>query len=350
MDITMEEQTGISEYSPVEAGLQELRRKYLNIAIDVASPKALEEAKRVRAEIREPRYLTEKIRKELKAPALAHAKLIDTEAARITAELLAIETPWDEAIKAEEARKEAEKARREQLERERITAIHNRIGEIKAFAALANECRTAERVSVLLDSMKTKWVAYNFEDDFEEFGDEAQAAFDATSVTIKGILETKQADEAERARIKAEQAAATAALAEVKAAQEAEAKRMADERAAFEAERAAFQAMRDAVAAEAEAQSAREAKAIADMQDAVKELSESMAEPQVELVIEEPVSVQDVTVLVMPDMSADVRPTDLAIVRAIAETFDVDATVALGWISTFDVPAMWLQFSAEQTN
>ena len=123
----------IGEYNPVAAGLAELRRKYANVVVVVGTPKDLEEAKRVRAEIREPRYECEKIRKALKAPALAHAKLIDTEAARITAELLALETPWDEAIKSEEARKESEKAAREAAERARIAAITERIAGIRQY-------------------------------------------------------------------------------------------------------------------------------------------------------------------------------------------------------------------------
>ena len=128
----------IGEYNAVAAGLAELKRKYGGIVVDVSSHSAMTFAKAVRAEIREPRYECEKIRKALKAPALQRAKLIDTEAAQITAELLAMEAPWDEAIKAEEARKELIKAEVEQAEREQAAKIQARIDVLGLNVGLVN--------------------------------------------------------------------------------------------------------------------------------------------------------------------------------------------------------------------
>ena len=51
-------------------------------------------------------------RKEIKAPALVRCKLIDEETKRITSELLALEVPIDEQIKAEEKRLRAERRTR----------------------------------------------------------------------------------------------------------------------------------------------------------------------------------------------------------------------------------------------
>ena len=128
----------IGEYNAVTAGLADLKRKYGNVVVDVSSPSALAFAKTARHEIREPRHACEKIRKALKAPALLRAKLIDSEAARITAELLAIEAPWDEAIKAEEARKEVAKAALEQAEREQSEKIQARIDALGLNVGLVN--------------------------------------------------------------------------------------------------------------------------------------------------------------------------------------------------------------------
>jgi hypothetical protein len=239
--------TEIAEYSLIEAGLAELKRKYGNIVVNVSTPKELEDAKRVRAEIREPRYETEKIRKALKAPALAHAKLIDTEAARITAELLAIETPWDEAIKAEEARKEAEKASREAAEKARIIAINKRISDIREFVAIADGCRTAARV----DDLLTKLSQISL-DDFAEFSGEAVATHTEAMQRVQEILVEKRQIEQEQERIKAEQAAAAAKLAA--------------ERAEFEAAKVAAKAEADRIAAEHAAQvAAYKAKADAEL-------------------------------------------------------------------------------------
>jgi len=245
--------TEIAEYNPVAAGLAELKRKYANVAVDVSTTKALDEAKRVRAEIREPRYETEKIRKALKAPALAHAKLIDTEAARITTELLAIETPWDEAIKAEEARKEAEKAAKEAAEKARIMAITERIAGIRQYVELAASCRTSARIQELQDKLAAMKI-----EGFDEFEQEATQVLKQTGDKVEAILTARLEQEAEQQRIKDEQATEAAKLAAARAAFEAEqavAKLAADQAAAAakaEADRVAAEQAAQAAAARAE--------------------------------------------------------------------------------------------------
>lgn len=237
----------IGEYNPVAAGLAELKRKYANVVVVVGTPKDLEEAKRVRAEIREPRYECEKIRKALKAPALAHAKLIDTEAARITAELLALETPWDEAIKAEEARKELEKQAREAAERARVMAITERIAGIRQYVELVASCRTVERMQALHDKLAEIKI-----EGFEEFTDEAQQVWQQTGAKVEELLNAKREQEAEQERIKAEQREAAFQLAKER---EAFAEQQAAAKLAMQAERQEA----ERVAAEARAHAEREA-------------------------------------------------------------------------------------------
>ena len=99
----------IAEYNETAAAIAVLREKYCTV-FDVTTTKGMEEAKKARAEVKGYRVALEKVRKEIKAPALERSRLIDEEAKRITAELQAIEEPIDQAIKAEEQRKEDEKA------------------------------------------------------------------------------------------------------------------------------------------------------------------------------------------------------------------------------------------------
>jgi len=337
MNIEMigEVETAIGEYNPVEAGLQELRRKYANVAVDVATPKALDEAKRVRAEIREPRYECEKIRKALKAPALAHAKLIDTEAARITAALLEIETPWDDAIKAEEARKAAEKAEAEAKERARVLAIHERISAIRSYVPLAAQCRTAARVDELLNKLVS-----TPQGNFEEFAEEAATVLAGSIQAITAIYDERTAEEAERARAKAEAEAAAAALAEQRKAQAAEAAKLAAERAAFEEERriqreslaaqeAAFKAQQAEAAAkfEAEARQAREAQERADYAAAIAATPVAPA----------PAPVAAIRAPAAPSAPVKAwRPTDVEIIDALAERFGVLDVRVLEWLRAMD--------------
>lgn len=82
----------IAEYNQTAAALAELRTRYVR-PYDVSTTAGMTEAKAARAEIRGYRVALEKTRVEIKAPALERTRLIDAEAKRITAELLAIEEP-----------------------------------------------------------------------------------------------------------------------------------------------------------------------------------------------------------------------------------------------------------------
>ena len=163
--------------------------------------------------------------------------------------LLALRDGWDTVVAAEKAAKEA-------AERARIAAIVVRIAAIKEYVPLAAGCRTAARVDELLTKLHAIPLT-----DFEEFADEAAAAHLDSMERVIAIFDEKTAQEAEQARIKAEQAEAAAKLAaeraEFEAAQaaaKAEADRVAAEHAAqIAAERAAFEATQAAAKAEQEA-------------------------------------------------------------------------------------------------
>lgn len=84
-------QNALAEFSAVEAGLAELRRRFGGVVYDVTTTAGINDAKSARAIIREPRYTVEKVRKEAKAPLLALGKKIDADAKRITAAILEID-------------------------------------------------------------------------------------------------------------------------------------------------------------------------------------------------------------------------------------------------------------------
>ena len=136
----MIEQYQITEYNHTAAALAILREKYSGIAFDVTTTKGMEEARKARAEVKGYRIALEKLRVELKAPALERTRLIDAEAKRITTELLAIEEPIDQQIKEEERRKEEEKAAKARTEAARLAAIAARISAIRnRVAEVANQ-------------------------------------------------------------------------------------------------------------------------------------------------------------------------------------------------------------------
>lgn len=340
--------TTISEYSQTEAALSDLRDRMANVEYDVFTVKGMDTAKKDRAEVRGLRTGLEAMRKQIKAPALAHCKLIDAEAARITTELLKLEEPIDQQIKARELVLEAEKEAKAAAERARITAIHQRIAAVRNFHALALECRTADRVQALIDSASAAWVAYKFEDDFQEFGQEAQTAYDVTHNRMVEIHAQKFADEAERAKAKAAQEAEAARLAEAKAAQDAAAKKLADERAAFEAEQAAFRATQAAARAAEQAEREAGLRAIAEQvaadeaAQAERELAAYQAAITVDVETVRPVvdeamaqifgEAPEVTAVAEP--VAEVKaPSAHELIWAVARHFNVHSGQAAEWLT-----------------
>ena len=268
--------------------------------------------------------------------------------------LLALRDSWDAKVAAEkEAKASAERAR--------ITAIHERIASIRGFHTLAVECRTAERAMTVATKLVAAWMEFDIEADFAEFSTEAQEVYNQTRDRIEAIVTQKKADEAERARIKAEQ--------------DAEATKLAYERKLMEEERAAIQADLDAKAAKAKAQADAEAKALAaervemqrqrdqiaadrlaleNSQREAKEaedraayaaaIAETLAPlPTPEIALQAPEPVADLAPIAdMTHMEALVRsgfmckpeaPSARELIRVVANHFDVSAATAAEWLT-----------------
>jgi colicin import membrane protein len=194
--------TAIVEYSATEAALADLAQRYKDVVFDVKTTAGMQVAKKGRAEIRQYRTALEAKRVEIKAPALERSRLIDAEARRITAELLALETPIDDLIKAEETRKEREKAERERKELERIERIQTAIAKVGADAA-AMAGKPSGEIATALETVRAMWEAGEWAGEFQA---QAQAAKEAAVATLTDLHEAAIAREAEQARIKAERA------------------------------------------------------------------------------------------------------------------------------------------------
>lgn len=192
--------TEIIEYTETERALTLLREQY-GKPFDVTTKAGMEAARAARRLIKSHRVALESARKEIKEPALRRCQLIDAEAKRITAELLALEQPIDAAIQAEERRVAQEKAERERIERERIADIHRRIAEIYAtIAARAND--DADRIDHALNVLES------FDDysDFNEFAEQAKEATQTVVAQLRTMMEQKRQAEAEAKAIAAERA------------------------------------------------------------------------------------------------------------------------------------------------
>jgi colicin import membrane protein len=240
----------IAEYSPTAAAIADLRQRYANTVYYVATTAGLDAARKARAEVREYRTSLEKKRVEIKAPLLAREKLVDEEAARITAALLELEKPIDAQIKAAEAAAEERRQAKAKADAERVQRIRDRLtvierlplGLVNATAIVLRETIAAVVANPIIDA------------EWQEFAGEAKSMRDATLLTLSTIL--ARAEQAEEAAAHAAKEAERVAEADRKLAAEraehdakvkAEAKRIADESAKADADRKAAD---DAAAAE----------------------------------------------------------------------------------------------------
>lgn len=251
--------TTIAEYSPTAEALAELRQKYQGVVFSVNTTAGMIEARAARGELRTLRVSLEAKRKEIKEPALTRCREIDTEAKRITAELSALEDPIDDLIKAEEQRKEREKAAKEEAERQRIAEINRRFEEVRGLARTAPG-KTVGEISALIAQAEAFDPA-SLDEEFRPAGvferqlainglkalrDQREAQDQKDAETAEKLKKLEAMERAEAERLAAEQAGR-----DRKAAEEAEAARQR------EAQEAQERAQRDA--AEREALRQREA-------------------------------------------------------------------------------------------
>lgn len=294
----------IVQYSKTEAALADLRQSY-NRAYEVSTTKGMEEAKAARAVIRTHRTDLEKMRKELKEPLLDQARAIDAEAKRITAELLAIEEPIDQQIKAEEERKEQEKLAKAEAAAESIrqaNLLRNSLADMVVKAAgqpasaIASIIEHVGRSFLIPQGEHAAALQQQKDETIErlEVMHQQALAIAEERAEIARLRAKAEADaKTERERIATEEAAAMAkreqADREAAAAREAadrqaritredEERRMSAERERIEAEQAKLKAERDAKdAQERTEREAAEAKARAERDAAEAKERERLA-------------------------------------------------------------------------
>ncbi|WP_427183562.1 hypothetical protein ACL598_16990 [Bordetella bronchialis] len=265
----------IKHYDKIEAGLANLRSKYAGVVYDVTTAAGFEEAKKARAAVREPRYELEKIRKALKAPALEYSRRIDSEAKRIETELLKIEQPLDEVIKAEEARREEIKRAKEAAELARQQAIQERITALGQFVVKAVG-KSSTEILALRDELADMPISLEL---YDHRTGEAAALHADTSAKLEGLYNAALAQEQEQARLAAERAELERQRQEqetrARAEREAAEAKLRAEREALEAERRAEEERQAAARAE---QARKDAEAAAALRAQEEELARQRRE------------------------------------------------------------------------
>ncbi len=315
------------EFSAVEAGLAVLRNDYANVVYDVATTAGMNDAKAARVALREPRYEIERIRKSAKAPLLALGKKLDSDAARITAEIEKLEGPIDAQIKAEEGRKEAEKQARIEAEQKRVAEIQEGIEELRGCRMLT-VLSGSELIAEHISDTERLPVDVSF---FEEFLPQAIDAKAAGLLWLHSLHDAAVAHEQEQDRIKAERVELDRLRAE-------QAKRDAEERAklAVEAEeQRKAHAARDAEAAaelrkQREAMAAEQARLDADRAEVERQQKAIRDAEAARIATEQAAAAKAKT---------QKRPTDAEIIKVIASHFNVTEQTAAAWVASMRAAA-----------
>ena len=204
--------SGLTEFSKTEAGLAVLRDAYAGKTFEVATKTGMAEATAARREIKATRVAVEKLREELKAPLLEQGRLIDGEAKRITAELVALEDPIDKQIKAEEtraAREAAEKAAAEAQREREVNAALAQINMIPMKAVGEDSASLYDRATTLVAADYAHWG-----DALSRFEDARNAAL-ADLRRMYAAARKAEADAAELAQLRAAAALAVPAPAPI---------------------------------------------------------------------------------------------------------------------------------------
>jgi hypothetical protein len=220
-------ETAIVEYSPTAAALADIASRMAKVVYDVSTPAGMAAAKKDRAEVRDLRVALEKKRKEIKEPALKRCNEIDTEAKRITAELLKYETPPDEAIKAEERRIEDERLAKVAREQARQADIERRIANMRNTVNSALRAKTSDEVVRILADVQGVVIDPEL---YAEFKDTATLAKNESVAELERIRDEFVVRETEAERLQKERAEFERQKAEQAAADKARAEREEDER------------------------------------------------------------------------------------------------------------------------
>lgn len=341
-------QTAVAEFDKVAAGLQALQEQYGSVVYDVTTTAGMADARAARAAVREPRYEIERVRKEAKAPILALGKQLDARAKEITDAIMVIETPIDAQIKAEEARKEAEKQAKIDAEIKRVADIQSRIAELRG-----NERLTVASGSQLISQHIVDLENIPVDASFEEFVDQAMAAKESGVERLRSLHIAALEHEAEQARLKTEREELNRLRAE-QAERDAEARRKLEEEAADRRRQLAIEDFERAERLAAEIAEIAARKAEVDRQE-----REAQARRDAEEAARQPIgcvhpgfdnngvctccrehysSEHDTRPALEPLPAAVVgyvRPTDDAITAAVAEVFGVSFNVAAGWLRSY---------------
>lgn len=227
----------VAEYSQTNAALAGLKEKYA-VLPDVNTAAGYELAKAGIKELTSFRTSLEEARKRVKAPFLQAGTIIDAEAKRITAELVALEEPLKAAKKEVDDRKERER-------QERIARLQVKVDAIKAMPAQVRG-QSSAKINEMLDRVGEIDAMHDFYDLTKEAVAARQEALDELTrmlterLAFEAAEEERRALEAQNAELRRQQEAQQAELRRQQEELQRQQRELQEQREAMERERAAL--------------------------------------------------------------------------------------------------------------
>ncbi|MFA6315637.1 MAG: hypothetical protein WC648_04710 [Candidatus Paceibacterota bacterium] len=173
-----------------------------SLTYEISTTKGMEVAKEGRAMFRDIRIALEKKRASAKAPILEIGKLLDSRAKEIAQIIEPFEEKFDSDIKAEEARKEAEKAANAKAESDRQDNLQRAIDHIRNAPTRAASLGVVEIENIIKD---LKAIAFEItKGHFQERTEEANFVMAETMTALESLLEGKKAQEQLAAQVEAQ--------------------------------------------------------------------------------------------------------------------------------------------------
>lgn len=211
----------VTEYSETAARLAELKETYGTEVPDASTKDGYQRAKQIATECTSLRTALEKRRKEFKAPVLAFGKMIDSEAKRITSEIVAIEEPFRSAYKEVDDQKKRVKEE-----------IEQRFVDIKQMPTAALESNS-EQIEAMINNLA------EYDVSTKTFGRRVDEASALVADTLNRLTEIHvKAIESEREALRVEAERAELELLRQKEAERERQQREAEEKAQREADQA----------------------------------------------------------------------------------------------------------------
>lgn len=270
-------------------GLAEMFRQAYRVTFDLTKTRDNEAARRLRKSLISTRTAIEQARldgnRQDRESVAERITRRDDLAAKLIEAVRNLETPIDEAIKADEARREREKEEARRREEERIATHISALGNIRAVAERAVDLPAAdiEQKIALVAKM-------TIGDDWEEFQSKAQQTKDEVLARLTDLLDRARRMEAERAQAEANARELARLQAEQRereqreVAERAERERKERERQAAEAEERRRQeqiaaAVRTAIDGIRQAQLAAVSLKAAELGDIIQRIADLQADP-----------------------------------------------------------------------